>query len=601
MPFRLRIFLFWLFAGTLGAAPSSSNAIAEAEALQLPTAQRIATVLAAAQREGWEPQAAPLRAAAQIAYGRNQLAIADAWFNLYRWVAIFGVRDSDYLPQWTHSVKTLGVAHAGMPQTLPVRRQPLGFLLLPEVQVWLLGSTALSQEFFSLLTPVDYVPGVFRILNELHFNDPVRCKTYGSLALAIALVYDVPPPPHWPHGQVPSSALARRLPRPVDAFNWWTKQDEQGKTYHRLNRLGADELKFVVDATAPFIELEWSQQVVSTPLNSLARAYTLVRYDIDRVQRNELIWRGPTYALDDVLAAGGICVDQGYFATQVGKARGVPTLLFRGQGVDSRHAWFGFLDAKEKWQLDVGRYAEQRFVTGYVLDPQTWIHITDHQLKFLAERFRTRPTFQQSRIHAEFAANFLGSKDPATALQAARKAVSAERRNHVAWEIVFAAEHALGRDPKDREATLREAAAACEDYPDLEALYTSRMTESMRARGDAEGAEREQNRIAKKNHRNREDLGVQAARRTLVRAFATQTVEEQVQTYNSLVAAMGSGAGIAFFDQIVRPFVEQMMRLQRPVEAANAIETARQVLKFGGNSQMAREFNALQKRLTDGS
>lgn len=581
--------------GLAAAATAMAAPIPDTEILQPPTPQRVSAIIAAAQREGWAQQAAPLRAAAQNAYRRGALTAAEAWFNVYRWTALWSVNDHEYAPKWMEAVKNLRVGHPNMPQNLPMRRLPLGYMLLPEVQLWLLGNTIFSEEFFFLLTQVDYLPRVFQILNELHFYDPARFKTYASLALAIALVYDVPPPPHWPHGQVPASAFSRKLPKPTEAFDWWTRQDQLGHTYHRLAQLGADELKFVVDAAAPFGELEWSQQMASYPLNLLARAYTMVRYDVGRVQRNDLIWSGGTYALDDILAAGGICVDQGYFATQVGKARGVPTLLFRGQGIDSRHAWFGFLDARGKWQLDVGRYAEQRFVTGYVQDPQTWREISDHELRFLAERFRTLPTFRQSRIHMQFAADFLAAGDAAAAVQAARKGIDCERRNQAAWEILLSAETSLGRDAKQKETILREAALAFEDYPDLETAYTARVAESLRARGETRLADAEQGRLSRKNQRKREDLTLMQARHTLVRAFATQTVEEQVRTYQELVATLGRGAGIAFFDQVVLIFVEHMMQLQQPAEAAKALETARQVLKIDPNSQLARDLEKLSQ------
>ncbi|HEX2855121.1 MAG TPA: hypothetical protein VHO24_17940 [Opitutaceae bacterium] len=580
-----------MLARGAGAAPT----IPEAELLAPPTPQRIAAIIAAAQREGWAPQAAPLRIAAQNAYRRGNLPAAEAWFNVYRWTGLWGMSDHEYLPRWTEAVKTLRVGHPNMPRNFPLRRAPLGFLLLPEVQVWLLSHPAFSEEFFSLLSQVDYLPGVFQILNELHFHDPVRFDTYANLVLAIALVYEVPPPPHWPHGQVPVAALRRQLPKPVEAFKWWTRQDELGHTHHRLANLGADELKFVVDAAAPFVELEWSQQIVGYSLTRMARAYTMVRYDAGRVQRGELIWSGGTYALDDILAAGGICVDQGYFAAQAGKARGVPTLLFRGQGVDSRHAWFGFLDTKEKWQLDVGRYAEQRFVTGYVLDPQTWREISDHELRFLSERFRTLPAFRESRVHAQFGADFLAGGDATAAEEAARKAIALERRNLPAWETLLSAQTARGRDAKQREVTLREAAQAFEKYPDLETVYFTRVSESLRARGETALAEAELNRVANKNQRKREDLNLMEARRTLVRAFATQPVEEQVRTYNTLVTTLGRGAGIAFFDQVVVVFAEHMMQLQQPAEALKAVEAARQALKIQGNSQLAREIEKLSQ------
>jgi hypothetical protein len=288
---------------------------------------------------------------------------------------------------------------------------PLGRRLSPDLQRWLVGNAAFGDEFFSLLAPQDNLPAAFQILNALHRRDPVKFARYSSLALAIALVHDVPPPPHWPHGQVSATALPRKMNAPSEVFDWWIAEDVAGRTFHRLSRLQADELKFVVDAAAPLAELKWTQQVADYPLSHLDRAYTMVRYRQDRIANNNPVWPGATYKLHDILKAGGICVDQAYFATETGKARGVPTLFFTGAGDDGRHAWFGFLDTAQKWKFDVGRYAEQRFVTGHALDPQTWRRISDHELKFLAERFRALPTFRQSAGHGAFAEDFLATKD----------------------------------------------------------------------------------------------------------------------------------------------------------------------------------------------
>jgi hypothetical protein len=595
------IFSLALLALAIGAGSrAAAETIPAADFMQPPTAKRLSALMAAAQSEGWAAQSGPLRAAAQAAYQHDKLTVADEWFSLYRWSMLFSLDEAAYVPTWKKALAAAGVDHAAMPKVVPTRHLQLGARLLPELQLWILSNPAFSQEFFSLLTPVDYLPNVLQIFSELHFRDPELFKTYSSLAIAIALVYDVAPPPYWPHGQVSASALPRTLPRPVDAFFWWTKQDREGRTYHRLTELGADELKFVVDAAAPFIELEWSQQISGYSLKSLDRAYTMVRYDSGRVQRNEFQWDGQPYTLDAILAAGGICTEQAYFACEVGKARGVPTLLFRGQGTDSRHAWFGFLDGKQKWQLDAGRYGEQRFVTGYALDPQTWRNITDHELRFLSERFRTRPSYQRSRVHTEFAADFFANGDPAAAEVAARKAIAEEKRNHVPWQILFAVDQKLGRDAAHREATLREAAAAFHSYPELEGFYLGRVVESLRARGENAAADAEQNRLLQKDPSGRADIKVQEARLAIVRTFTTQPIAEQIRTFDTIVTTYGRGAGITFFDQVVVVFVEHLWQLQQPAEAAKAVALARATLKVGGNSQLARDFDKLSQLIKTG-
>lgn len=597
-PRRSLLLCVLLVAAGVGAARAQAPApFPDPEPLAVPTPARLMAIRAAAQREGWGPQSAAIRATALRAYEREKLPAAAAWFNVYRWSVLFGENEADFVVRWIQAVTAARVNHPGMANRYLMRQQPLGLWLSPECQGWLLGNRDFSEEFFSLVQPVDFLPGAFQILDQIHLTDPARFGTYANLALAIALVYDVPPPPDWPHAQVSDRILARKLPRPLDAFKWWTREDQLGHTYHRLARLGADELKFVVDAAAPLDELEWSQQISNYPLNLLERAYTIVSYRRDRAAANAGMWPEKSYSLPAILAAGGICVDQAYFATQAGKARGVPTLLFEGAGNDGRHAWFGFLDGDQKWRLDAGRYAEQRFVTGFARDPQTWRGITDHELRFLSERFRTLPSFRQSQTHALFAEDFLATGDAAAAAKAARKAVNYERRNQRAWEALLAAEVALGRDAKQREAALNEAVQAFQNYPDLEVFYSHRLSESLRARGQTSAADFEQRRVARKYQGDRTDLSVQQARDMLLRAIATQPLLEQVRAYNSAVDNFGRGAGMVFFDQVVRIFVEHLVQLGQRAEALRAAERARNTMKVENGSQLDREFANLLRAL----
>ena len=591
---RAVIFCGFCMVSRLLGQPSG---IPDEEALQLPTPQRLGVIQAAAQRDGWGPQVASLRGAAARAYRQDKLAAAEAWFRVYRWASLLGESEASFVPRWMRAVENAKVAHPNMPVRYSSKDQPLGILLAAELQSWMIGNAVFSAAFFELLSPLDYVPNVFQILDATYRDNPGRFKTYANLALAIAVVFDVPPPPDWPHGQVSDAALPRKLPSAVDAFVWWVKQDQLGHGYHKLTKLGANELKFVVDTAAPFGELEWAAKISDYPLSQLARAYTMVRYRAERVANNQPIWLGRSYRLPEILATGGICCDQAYFATQVGKSRGVPTLLFHGAGNDGRHAWFGFLDGNQKWQLDAGRYAEQRFVTGYARDPQTWREISDHELQFLSEGFRALPPFRQAVFHANVAADCLASGDAATAATAARKAVNFERRHQPAWDVLIAAGQKLGREPKFIEAVMREAALAFQRYPDLEAHYIRRTADSLRARGEISLADAEVLRITNKNKRARSDLGVQQARDTVLRSFAGDPLAKQIQTFNSVLDNSGRDSGIAFFDQVVVVFAEHMLQLQQPAEAVRAVERARRTLKVEVNSQLEQEITKVLKDL----
>lgn len=593
-PARGRLAFILIFTLALGSA-GRALPITEGEALYAPTVQRVGAILAAAKRDGWPPQTAGLREAAALAYRRDRLQAAEAWFHLNGWAKLLGQKEADYIPLWIAAVNAARVGHPNMEARYEARPQTLGASLDPGLQAWALGNAAFSSEFFSLLTPVDYVPRVFEILSQLHRKDPARFRSHPGLALAIAVVYDLPPPPNWPHGQVTPVALPRKLPDPAAAFDWWIRQQQLGRTHHHLGRLGAAELKFVVDAAAPFAELEWSQTAAGMTLDGLPSAYSMIKYREDRVEKNQAVWGGASYRLPEILQNGGICADQAYFATQIGKARGVPTLLFYGSGNDGRHAWFGYLDGDMKWQLDAGRYAEQRFVTGHARDPQTWGEFTDHELQFLSERFRELPAYRQSRVHSAFAAEFLAGGDPAAAAVAARKAVNFERRNQAGWETLVGAAQRKGVDAKAVEAILREAALAFQRYPDLEASYVNRVAQSLRTRGQVSEADAEIRRIAVKNQGSRADLSVQQARESVSRAIETKPLAGQVGAYNQAIDLYGRGAGVVFFDQIVTPFVHHLMALEQRGEAAKAVARARSALRVEPGSQLEREFETLAK------
>jgi hypothetical protein len=580
-----------------GFAQTPVTGIPDAEALQPPTVQRLGDLGAAAADSGWAPLAPGLRDAAFRAYRADRTVAAEAWLNVYRWAALLGEPEVRFIPRWMRAVKEAGVAHGNMPRSFTPRDQPVGDWLPRDVQAKLMANAAFSEEFFATLSPVDFVPQVLQVLGTLDRTDPKNFDDYASLALAIAVVYDVPPPPDWPHGQVSPEALPRRLPRPEKTFEFFVKEDQAGRTYQRLKRLGADELKFVVDVTASFDDLEWAQKVVDYPLSHFALTYSMVRYRLDRARNDVPMWPEAAYTLPEILRQGGICVDQAYFACQVGKARGVPTLLFSGEGRDGRHAWFGYLDGAQKWQLDAGRYAEQRFVTGFARDPQTWRELSDHELQFLSERFRSLPGYRQSRVHAAFAAEYLAQGDAAAAVQAARKATGYERRNLQAWETLCAALEQQGADPKVREAALREAILALQHYPDLEVRFTRRLVASLRARGETSAADFAERELGRKFQGERVDLSIQQAAQVLLRSFATQPVPEQVKAYHTVMDSFGRGAGMAFFDKIVVVFAEHLMQLGQNAEAVRAVELARQMLKVEPDSQLDAELKGLAERV----
>jgi len=583
-----------------GSARAQDVIVIPAEELgRAPSTARITMLVDRAAAQGWGSVTPVLRTAALQAYEGNT-GYAPAWYYLYRWAALLGQPESKAIPQWIKAVEQAKVGHTNMARTYMPKPGSLAAYCSRELQIFALGSPQFSEEFFVTLDPVDNPMNVLSVLQLLYAADPGAFAAYQNLAIALAVVYDLPPPPHWPHGQVSAQALPRLLLKPTEAFNYWVRADRENRTLHKLRRLAALELKFVVDTGAPVNEMSWARLNVTQPLEQFAKVYDLIKYRKDRLQANQFMWLKPTYQLPLILQDGGICVDQAYFACMVGKARGVPTLLFRGAGLDGRHAWFGYLDGQQRWQLDAGRYAEQKYVVGLALDPQTWRDINDYELLFMSERFRALPTYKLSVMHTQFAAEYLRDGKPAPALKAAREAVNRERRNIAAWNALLEAQARSSPDLRGIEGVLREAVLAFQKYPDLEVAFARQLVNTLRARGETSAANFEEAQLAKKHKTGRVDLSIQQAAAIMERSMKDDDLATQVRYYQQVLQTYGKDAGIDFYDKVVLVFARHLEQQKQVPAAISCVERAGQFLRVEKGSQLEQEMQTLLASLKSG-
>jgi tetratricopeptide (TPR) repeat protein len=572
-------------------------------ATQPPTGAQVSALLDAAATEGWTALAPALRNAALQDYRAENNDAAGAWLNLAYWAVLFGESGTHFQDRWTKAVVSDGLGYAIPFGVNPRPDAPLGEGVSRPLAQWMLSDHEFSDKFFATLSSCDYLPNVLAILDSLYRPDPARFQKYAQLALALAVVDDVPPPPSWPHSQVSAAVLPRKLIPPLEAFAFFTKSDHDGLTLQKLSRLDAETLKFVVDSAAPIPELAWAQKAIDFPLTSLDRAYTAVTYQTQRADLGQFLWPGRTYALADILKTGGICIDEAYFAAETGKGRGVPTMIFMGESQDGRHAWFGYLDDDLKWRMDAGRIPGEN-VTGIAFDPQTWGRLSDHDLAFLSERFHARPSYRESRFQTNFSRAWLDVGDPAHAVAAARQAVGAEPKNVDAWEALLAATAAgfgghapVGDAAQAREGILREAARALEDYPDLSVQYRQRIADSLRARGEASLADNEERLIAGKYRDDRPDLAMAEAVAAMQRAIAEQPLAGQLQTYARLVGKYATPGNTAFYDTVARPFIVSLVAAGHRVEARSALSKARGAISPASFSQLDQEMEKLEQAL----
>ncbi len=172
-----------------------------------------------------------------------------------------------------------------------------GDLVAPRLRRFLLAQTSSAQDFFELWSGRDGPEAVFGILNEFYEADPAVLRKYLRLGMAIVLVYDQRPPYRWPHSQVSSRALPRRLPKPEEAFAFWVDANVSGKTLHAFDKLALSELIYVADTPAPFEELRWAQDTLKSKvtLSTMSDLYRGIRYDYVRYTEQRFNWEGERY------------------------------------------------------------------------------------------------------------------------------------------------------------------------------------------------------------------------------------------------------------------------------------------------------------------
>ena len=248
------------------------------------------------------------------------------------------------------------------------------------VAEWILGSGERLHLFIDMLEPEDRGGRCMEIMDRLHKHDPAECDAFYELILAIALVMDRPAvqPMHRQMGK----DLLPHTPDPVERYDYFKALYADGDAKIEYGELGASDLLFVVHVPVPASELEWVRNHVDGSLADWAEKYSSIAYDNDRMKSSRYQWDAGPYSLAGIQEAGGICVDQAYYAVLTARAYGIPAIYFHGSGNSGNHAWFAFMSKPGEWELDVGRYKNSEYTTGYAVNPQTGEDMTDHDVKY---------------------------------------------------------------------------------------------------------------------------------------------------------------------------------------------------------------------------
>jgi hypothetical protein len=406
----------------------------------------------------------------------------------------------------------------------------------------------------------DFAPKFLLNLQEIWKAHPQDWREFLNLALALSVVMDQPPPEFWPHHQVNQRDLPKKRVTPSEAFGQWVNAFRSGRLREDPRILDVGKLKFVVDAPIDPSELEWVRGLSGSSHGSAARKFFSITYDKSRMEKHLFVWPWGRYSLSSIRTHGGICVDQAYYAAISGKAEGIPTVFFCGEGNEGGHAWVGQWKGPAGWDLRVGRYEGQNFATGEALDPQNWIPITDHDLELAAKRSTNSVNEEAARRDLVMAWNFRRRGNAEDEGKAILSALHVCPENPDLWDAKEDWLMRTGSSPRELRAHHEAAIRQFSNYRDLKTQHEEALVRLSLASGDRNHAVSLSERIIHENLGKRSDLSADAAGTLISSQIAAGDINAAVEEFYRQLIVQGGHGGGEFFSKVTLPLALELIR-----------------------------------------
>lgn len=466
-----------------------------------------------------------------------------------------------------------------------------------DLKMFFADNTELRNEFVSTLCDDDNTEQVFAILAKIYNAFPEKFAKYPRLAVAIAVVFDTPPPNEWPHAQVSDKILPRKFPEPEKAFETIVGLREKGRFLFATEKLSVRELKFVVAALSDENDIKWVQQKISTTLANIPKLYPSITYDKKRLDNKQFDWTYGNYKLSTIKEFGGICTDQAYYTSEVAKRKGVPAFILSGAGTDGGHAWVAYMKAPGNWNFNVGRYEDSRFVTGTTYDPQTWKKASDHDLGAMCEGFYNLEKYRNNMVCTAFAKEYLATEDYVQAEKCAFAAVKFDDRNAETWNILiksYKARKAADNDIIKLYAQAMKGFTA--KYPDIDAAFRRELMQYLIDLERFDDARRLSTSIIIKTRQARPDIAMSFARMELESAIAEDSADKLNSSYKRLLGVFKNDGLIAFSNLSI-PIFNALLKKQKFDECLGLLEISRKVLKPQKESLLETEIDSVKSQI----
>lgn len=305
-------------------------------------------------------------------------------------------------------------------------RTPLSDDLDKACLSWLVQQPRLMQTLCLALGSTERPDAVLSVFRALYRTDRETMPDWADLVTALIVVWDEP-------RRESSDDPAARGDWAVQLYAYYTRNNRRLR--YDLRSMPWNLQIYVVDLVISREEMIWAWDRYGQR-GDVGGFYFDVPYDTAAFYQGEdKKIDALAYTLDNLQKHGGICTDQAYYATQIGRLIGVPTVTIIGQGGAGQvaHAWVGYLARQGKkvvWDLTSGRYPEQMYWTGQVENPQTRQNISEAETSLLGE---LQNTTRDQRLQALALMRALDLFEPARQVDVLLRSLNLCPADREAW------------------------------------------------------------------------------------------------------------------------------------------------------------------------
>lgn len=305
-------------------------------------------------------------------------------------------------------------------------RTPLSDDLDKACLSWLIQQPRLMQTLCLALGPTERPDSVLSVFRALYRTDRETLADWADLVTALIVVWDEP-------RRESSDDPAARGDWAVQLYEYYTRNNHRLR--YDLRSMPWNLQIYVVDLVISREEMIWAWDRYGRR-GDVGGFYFDVPYDTAAFYQGEdKKIDALAYTLDNLQKHGGICTDQAYYATQIGRLLGIPTVTIIGQGGAGQvaHAWVGYLDRQGKktvWNLTSGRYPEQMYWTGQVENPQTRQNGSESETSLLGA---LQNTTRDEQLQAQSLMRVLDLFEPAQQGEIVLRSLNLFPANREAW------------------------------------------------------------------------------------------------------------------------------------------------------------------------